>query len=49
VHPHVAKVDQALDRSQQMVDWRMLLERELVKQSTPIDLPLTIIIFTPAA
>jgi hypothetical protein len=37
----LAKVDEAVDRSKHMVDRHMLLERELIKQSTLIDLPLT--------
>jgi hypothetical protein len=41
VRPDIAKVDEAIDRSQHMVDGHMLLEREIVKQSTLIDLPLT--------
>ena len=41
VRPNIAKVDEAVDRSQHMVGRHMLLERELIKQSTLIDLPLT--------
>jgi hypothetical protein len=41
VWPNRAEVDEAVDRSQHMAGWHMLLERELVKQSTLIDLPLT--------
>jgi hypothetical protein len=39
--PNLAEVDAALDRSQHMVARHMLLDRELAKQSTLIDLPLT--------
>jgi hypothetical protein len=40
VRPDIAKLDELIDRSQHMVDGHVLLERELVKQSTLIDLPL---------
>ena len=39
--PNIAKIDEAVDRSQHMVERHMLLDRELVKQSTLIHLPLT--------
>jgi hypothetical protein len=41
VRPNLAKIDETVDRSQHMVDGHLLLERELIKQSTLIDLPLT--------
>jgi hypothetical protein len=41
VWPNLAKIDEAVDRSQHMVGWHMLLDRELVKQSTLLDLPST--------
>ena len=41
MRPDIAKVDEAVDRSQHMVDGHMPLERQLVKQSSLIDLPLT--------
>jgi hypothetical protein len=39
--PNLAEVDEAVDRSQHMVDGHMLFELKLIEQSTPIDLPLT--------
>jgi hypothetical protein len=41
VWSNLAQVDEAVDRSQHMVGRHMPLEREFVKQSALIDLPLT--------
>jgi hypothetical protein len=41
VWPNLAEVDEAVDRAEHVVGGHPLLKRELVKQSTLIDLPLT--------
>jgi hypothetical protein len=41
VCPNRAEVDEAVNRAEHVVGGHLLLERELIKQSTLIDLPLT--------
>jgi hypothetical protein len=49
VAPNIAEVDEAVNRAEHVVGGHLLLKRELLKQNTLMDLPLTIITFTPAS
>ena len=43
------EVDEAIDRPQQMIGRHMPLERELVEQRSLLDVPIPIMIFSPAS